>query len=308
MQDYFDEVMRTNQQWNAPENPSTAGWIGGALGSGAGSMAVLAPALATDALTTKMPIATSAAVFGQSFGENLQRNRATYGPENEGKSVGLAAAESAVDTAIELALGTVPLVGKAMKGLGRGGKRELVKAMYREAEKDLGRSGAKRFFIEMGKNSGEEGLEEALQYTNTWMWRAIGGDKANKFELKEVLDAAGQGAVGAIPFGAADGVQSVRQNAAERPWLARAQAMRTGKETASPRGGYYDKEGNYHAPAPKAEPKRAAKKEADVEMTAGVPAETAVSAAEPELTVPETNPEIRVKDEERTLMEKLFDE
>ena len=206
MQDYFDEVMRTNQQWNAPENPSTAGWLGGALGNGAGSMAVLAPALVTDALTTKMPIATSAAVFGQSFGENLQRNRAAYGPENEGKSVGLAAAESAVDTAIELALGTVPLVGKAMKGLGRGGKRELVKAMYREAEKDLGRSGAKRFFIEMGKNSGEEGLEEALQYTNTWMWRAIGGDKDNKFELIEVLDAAGQGAIGAIPFGAFDGM------------------------------------------------------------------------------------------------------
>jgi hypothetical protein len=70
--------------------------------------------------------------------------------------------------------------------------------------------------------------------------------------------------------------------------------MRTGKETASPRGGYYDKDGNYHGPAAAEE----------VEQKTPEPA----AGGDTGLNVPENEAEVRFRDDGRTVAEKLFDE
>lgn len=208
MQDYFQGVLDRNQQWNRPEHQSTAGYIGGAIGSGLGTTAVALPAMAADTLFGTKGVLTFTTFFAQSFGDNVQRNREAYGPENEAKSYGLAAVESAVDATIENLMGTVPLLGKSMKGLSAGAKRELVKGFFREAEKDLGRAGAKNFFLRLGKaslkNGGEEFTEEGLQYCNSWFWRAIGGDKNNEFSFDELKENMAQGGIAGLAMGPAD--------------------------------------------------------------------------------------------------------
>ena len=250
MQDYFQGVLDRNQQWNTPEERSVAGYIGGAIGNAAGSTAVIAPAIAADALFGTKGAATFALVFGQSFGDNLQRNRAVYGPGNEEKSIGLAAAESTVDSFIEIALGTVPMLGKSLKGLTYAGKRQLVKGMFREAEKQLGRSGAKRFFLGLAKNGGEEMTEEGLQYINNWMWRAIGGDQSNEFKFGEMADNMGQGFIGGVGLGIVGGRQDMNLYGKPRPWL----NPRTSENTAAAPSG---------PPAPGASPASATAPVAD---------------------------------------------
>lgn len=115
-----------------------------------------------------------------------------------------------MDSFIEVALGTVPMLGKTLKGLSYAGKREIVRNMFREAEKDLGKSGAKKFFLGMAKNGAEEGAEEGLQYVNSWMWRALGGDQSNEFKLDELADNMAQGAIGGAALGIIGGADSAR--------------------------------------------------------------------------------------------------
>ena len=216
---YFQSILNRNQQWNKPEEQSAAGYVAGAVGSGLGSTAVIAPAMVADAVLGTKGAASFALIFGQSFGENLQRNRAVYGEGNEEKSVGLAAVESSLDAVTEVALGTVPMLGKTLKGLTVAGKRELVKGMFREAEKQLGRSGAKRFFLGMAKNGLEEGAEEAVQYVNSWAFRALGGDPTNEFNIGEMTDAMAQGAIGGAALGMIGGASNVQTYGKQRNWL-----------------------------------------------------------------------------------------
>lgn len=207
---WAEETLHSNQQWRPAENGGWGEYAGNAIGNAIGSTAVLAPAVAADAMLGTRGAATFALCFGQTFGDNLQRNRELYGVENESKNLGLAAAESAVDSFIEVALGTVPMLGKTLKGLSYAGKREIVRNMFREAEKDLGKSGAKKFFLGMAKNGAEEGAEEGLQYVNSWMWRALGGDQSNEFKLDELADNMAQGAIGGAALGIIGGADSAR--------------------------------------------------------------------------------------------------
>ena len=207
---WSEDTLRSNQQWKPASNGGWGEYIGNAIGNAAGSSAVLAPAIAADAMLGTKGAATFALCFGQSFGDNLQRNRELYGPADEAKNIGLAAAESAVDSFIEVALETLPMLGRTLKGMSYAGKREIVRDMFREAEKELGRSGAKKFFLGMAKNGAEEGAEEGLQYVNSWMWRALGGDKDNEFKLGELADNMAQGAIGGAAFGMIGGANDAR--------------------------------------------------------------------------------------------------
>ena len=48
LREWGDEILETNQQWNRPDDVGVFGYILDAAGSGAGNMAVLAPAMAAD--------------------------------------------------------------------------------------------------------------------------------------------------------------------------------------------------------------------------------------------------------------------
>lgn len=235
LREWRDDLLAQNQQWNEAPSGGVGEYLGNALGSAAGSTLIIAPAMVADALVGTRGVLTFSTVFAQSFGDNVQRNIAAYGPGNEDKSYGLAALESGFDALTEIALGTVPMVGKNLRGMSYAGKRAIVKEMYRQAEKELGRSGAKRFFIALGKNGLEEGAEEAIQYFNSWFWRAVGQDPGNRFDFGELADNALQGFVGGAGLGVLGGANEVATYGKARPWLptekaARAEMRKQGEE------------------------------------------------------------------------------
>ena len=233
MREFYDARLATNQQWNNPENPTVFEYVMGGAGGALGNMAVLAPVMLADGLVGTKGALTFSTCFATTYGENVQRNLAAgYSPE---KAYGLGAVESSLDAIIEVALGTVPTVGRSFKAMGYAGKRALVRQMFREAEKDLGRSGAKRFFLALAKNGAEEGAEEAMQYINSWFWRMVGGDASNTFDLKELADNTAQGFIGGVALGGLDAYKSARYGSSPastqyfgkvRPWMPQEKAAR----------------------------------------------------------------------------------
>ena len=232
LRQWGEDVLESHQDWNPGPNEGVGGYVGRAIGSGIGSTAVLAPAMGADAVFGTKGLASFAMAYNMTFGDNLKRNREAYGPDNEEKSMGLAALESSIDALTEVALGTVPMFGKTLKGLTYAGKRQLIKGMYKAAAKDLGRTGAQRFFLGLAKNGMEEGAEEAVQYINSWAWRALGGDPNNEFSWKELGDNTLQGAIGGAALGVVGGANDVQTYGKQRPWLIRAAAKQTGENIA----------------------------------------------------------------------------
>ena len=229
IREWGDDTLRNNQDWNRGPNEGIGGFVGRSIGSALGTGAVMLPAIAADMAFGTKGAASFAMAYNMSFGDNLKRNREAYGPGNEEKSYGLAALESSVDALTEVALGTVPMLGKTLKGLTFAGKRQLIKGMFNEAAKDLGRKGAQRFFLGLAKNGMEEGAEEAVQYVNSWVWRALGGDPNNEFSVKELAENTAAGAIGGAALGVIGGANEMQTYGKQRPWLARNMSMKTGQ-------------------------------------------------------------------------------
>ena len=222
-----EDTLRYNQQWR--DSGGTAEKIGGYIGSGVTSTAIAVPAMAADVALGSKGALSFAFFFGQTFGDNVKRNREAYGTDNEAKNYGLAAAESCFDALVETSLGSIPMVGKSIKGLSYAGKRALVEGMVKQAEKELGRGAAHRFFLNVAKNGLEEGAEEVMQYCNSWIWRELGGDPNNRFNLGEMGEAGLAGTVGGLALGPIGGRQNVELYGKNRPWLNRQIAIDTGK-------------------------------------------------------------------------------
>lgn len=210
LKDWAGENLAANQQWNAPEKIGVAGYIGRAIGEAAGTTAVIAPVGLADALFGTKGAITFSTLMASSIGENIDRNRQAYGEGNEGKVIGLAAAESFVDAGIETLLGTVPMLGKALKRLPYIAKRGIVEGVVKTAEKQLGKKAAHKFFISMAKNGLEEGAEEGLQYLNSWFWQTVGNDPNVRFSLEEMGESVLKGAIGGTALGVAGGISDAR--------------------------------------------------------------------------------------------------
>ena len=197
MQDYFDETLRTNQQWNPSPYDETMAKVGNTLGSAVGStLAPIVVGTGVSALTGNAALGTAAGfatTFSTTFGNNVQRNRkAGYSEE---KALGMAAGESLIDAAIE----NMPwgIVGK--------GTNALRKAILKGVADKVGKKAFNNFLLRIGTNAAKEGLgelgEEGLQYINQYLWQKAGGDPNAKFDNKEFIDNMVNGFIGGFGLG-----------------------------------------------------------------------------------------------------------
>lgn len=227
MQDYFSSVLNQNQQWNAPENQSVAGYIGGALGGALGSTAgVLAASTAGALVNPAVGVSAGLTVgFAQTFGENVQRNRkAGY---SEGKAYGMAFLESGIDTAIEnMPWGIVGKGTKLASNLARlhkisaAGKKQLLNMVGKKIAAQVGQKEAQNLLFKWGKQAlisglGESG-EEGLQYLNTYVNQKLGGDPNAEFSLNEFADVMAQGFIGGFGLGGVQSLPAIRREAQMR--------------------------------------------------------------------------------------------
>lgn len=222
---YFDEVLEDNPRWLPPEERGALGSIGGAIGSGLGSTAVTLPGMVAGGIVGTAvggPVGTFAGfalpflnTMAISFGDTVDRNIANglTGTAAWGEAV----IESGLTSAVETALGTVPALGKMLKGVPTAG---LAAKTLSALQTKLGKNGAKRFIYNVGKNmlgnSIEEGTEEAIQYlietAGDAITESIGKDKdfydtlGNKISAKDWWNNAWQGAVAGLALGAAPAI------------------------------------------------------------------------------------------------------
>lgn len=222
---YFDEVLEDNPRWLPPEERGALGSIGGAIGSGLGSTAVTLPGMVAGGIVGTAvggPVGTFAGfalpflnTMAISFGDTVDRNIANglTGTAAWGEAV----IESGLTSAVETALGTVPALGKMLKGVPTAG---LAAKTLSALQSKLGKNGAKRFIYNVGKNmlgnSIEEGTEEAIQYlietAGDAITESIGKDKdfydtlGNKISAKDWWNNAWQGAVAGLALGAAPAI------------------------------------------------------------------------------------------------------
>ena len=213
VQDYFDSVQRNNQQWNQPENLSADSYFGNAIGSALGSTAATLTASVAGTLIggPKVGFALGAATaFSQTFGENIQRNRAAG--YDEDKAFGMAFLESGVDSIIENApFGIVGKSGKLIVSasrvgkISRAGKRALLNKVGQKIAEKVGQTTTQNGLIQWGKQTFVSGLgesgEEGLQYLNTYVNQVLGGDPDAEFSLDEFADVMAQGFIGGFSIG-----------------------------------------------------------------------------------------------------------
>ena len=210
---YFNESLLRNQQWNAPEEQTIGGYLGGAIGSAVGSTATALGASAVGTVIGGPKVGAAlgaAAIFGQTFGENVERNReAGYSPD---KAYGMAFLESSVDSFIEMLPGGI--AGKPLKSaaninriinISRAGKRELLNKVGQKVAAAVGQKEAQSLLTRWGKaaavGGAGESMEEGLQYFNSYINQALGGDENANFSLNELADAMAQGFIGGFALG-----------------------------------------------------------------------------------------------------------
>ena len=228
LEQHFDKILRTNRQWDAPEDVGVAGYVGGALGSAAGSSAVTLGATAAGGLLGGPKgalIAGGAATFAQTFGDNVKRNReAGY---SEDRALGMAFLESGVDSLIENApWGVVGKAGKMAATAGRlrkisaAGKKELLNKIGQRMSAQIGKEQTKNLLFQWGKQATLTGLgesgEEGLQYINSFVNQKLGGDPNAKFSINELADAMAQGFIGGFGLGGIQSIPGIRHEAQMR--------------------------------------------------------------------------------------------
>lgn len=218
VQDYFTGVLRRNQHWNAPADMGTGTYISRALGSGVGStVGVLGASTAGGLINPAVGLGAGLTTgFAQSFGDNVQRNRAAG--YSEGKAYGMAFLESAVDTGIEnLPFGVVGKSAKSLgilKNLSESGKKEFVNLVGQKLAEKVGQKEAQNLLMKWGRKTLESGagesFEEGLQYFNSYLNQELGGDPNAKFSKEELADAMAQGFIGGFGMGGVMNIAEVR--------------------------------------------------------------------------------------------------
>ena len=214
VQNYFEDVLANNQQWNDSGEGGTGTYIARAIGSAAGSTAGTLAAGTVGSLVAP-GVGTAAGLtvgFMQTFGDNVDRNReAGY---SEDKAYGMAFLESAVDTAIEHA--PFGIIGKGTKNTYRAaraavkGKGALLKSLGKQTSlaskvgkklvQKVGKDTAENLLLRWGKSAAMDGLgeagEEGFQYLNSYLNQKLGGDPNAEFSLDELADSIAQGFIG----------------------------------------------------------------------------------------------------------------
>lgn len=218
VQDYFTGVLRRNQQWNAPSDMGASTYIARALGSSTGStVGVLGASTAGGIINPAVGFGAGLTVgFAQTFGDNVQRNRAAGYSEN--KALGMAFLESAVDTTIENLPGGI--VGKQAKNIGflknltESGKKALMNKVGQKMAAEVGQKQAQNLLWQWAKKTTVSGLgesgEEGLQYLNSYINQKLGGDPNAEFSIEELADAMAQGFIGGFGMGGVTNIAEVR--------------------------------------------------------------------------------------------------
>lgn len=218
VQDYFTGVLNRNQQWNAPSDMGAGTYIARALGSSTGStVGVLGASIAGSLINPTVGLGAGLTVgFAQTFGDNVQRNRAAGYSEN--KALGMAFLESAVDTTIENLPGGI--VGKQAKNIGflknltESGKKALMNKVGQKMAAEVGQEQAQNLLWQWAKKTTVSGLgesgEEGLQYLNSYINQKLGGDPNAEFSIEELADAMAQGFIGGFGIGGVMNVAEVR--------------------------------------------------------------------------------------------------
>lgn len=216
--DYFDEAMAERRHWEPDPEYSTLslnpGHIARTLSSGLTQTAMTAPVFVAGTAAggpVGGALAGGAVVFTQLYGDNVKEYRERLAPlgysESEIKSI--AAGRTLVDSAVEVALGSVPAAGRLLSGgkfASAAARDSLAKSAIKHAMGRFGRERVVNALYHVGKGAVEEGAEEVVQEFNGYVWRAVAGDDSDAPGLRDYAESFAGGAWPGGLFGGAEAV------------------------------------------------------------------------------------------------------